>query len=138
MSVVADLISVALDSNWWHKRRPCLFCGGCSDKEPVSARVYSNVIDQPPTDTAERVVDDGWAPLDTNMIPRHADTGLLQTHYIVCSDCLVRQRADLQQVIRSSAAWHRERATELETIADNLPTLPSLQEWEKANDESWG
>jgi len=134
MTVAADLISVGLDSNWWHRRRPCLFCGGCSDKEAVSARVYSNVIDQP-ADTGDRRVSDGWTP-DANEPPGHADTGLRQTDYIVCGDCLARQPADLQEVIRENAAWHRERATELEAIADNLPALPTVQEWMKANDES--
>src|SRR5262245_57620577 len=107
-----SVITVKLRRTNFYTRYECLFCGGCSQKEAVNAEVWSSVVN-----VRENQTEAAW-------------TGL-----VVCSQCLKRDVEQLAATVRESAAWHRERAAELESIAADLPPLPTVAEWETANQQ---
>jgi hypothetical protein len=104
------IISVQLRRSNVLTRWPCLFCGGSSGKESWNADVFSAVV---------------------NVRPGQA--GSDWTGYVVCAQCLAKNKHQLVETIHESAAWHRERAAELEEIAANMPPLPTPAEWSAAN-----
>lgn len=112
-----DLITVDLRTTNYYRRRPCLFCGGHSDKDAVNAEVSSAVLDVRPGQTGSAVT--GW---------------------IVCRRCLQADAAEVRAQLREHAAWHRERAGELEAIAADLPPLPTLaqvEQLEQQHEQEW-
>lgn len=106
-----SIVTVELNHAGGYRRRPCLFCGGSSDKNLVNAQVSSAVVNRGPAQKYAGPTGD-----------------------IVCETCLGLDKAALVAEIQVNAAWHRERAADLDAIAANLPPLPSRQQWEAANE----
>jgi hypothetical protein len=101
------IITVVLRPTNVFTRSGCLFCGGASGNEAVNADVFSAVVNARP-----------------------GQTGMDWTGLVVCGRCLASD--NIPEIIRENAAWHRERAAQLEAIAANLPPLPTYAEWQQA------
>ena len=105
------IITVALKRTNFFRRIACLFCDGTSDKDGVNAEVFSAVVNV-----------------------RENQSGADFTGYVICAECLAKDKRQLEETIAESAAWYRERAAELDTIGANLPPLPTYAEWKQANE----
>lgn len=55
------------------------------------------------------------------------------THHVVCEACLALSSADRTTQLHRRAQECREFAASLDTLADELPALPSYDEWAEAN-----
>jgi hypothetical protein len=102
------MIEIRLEPAGYCTRRRCLFCGETGDKDSVIAAVYQ----------------DGEF-----------------TGYIVCPDyparpgCVSATPAVLAERLRRRAAEARAEADELEAIAADLPTVPTMAALQAATDQ---